>query len=260
MMGVKVNITQYNKQAWDHEVEIKNPWTVPVSPQEIADARAGKFQLLLTPTKPVPASWYPKLQGCRVLGLASGGGQQGPILAAAGAQVTVFDNSPKQLAQDRLVAERENLNIRLVEGDMADLSVFEDASFDFIFHPISNCFVPEILPVWREAFRVLAPGGTLIAGFLNPVQYTFDNDLAEQGIYQVKYSLPYSDLTSISAEDRLRLFRDDPLEFSHTLEEQIGGQLQAGFHLIGFFEDYWEDDKIKEYLPTFIATRALKPL
>jgi len=259
-MGAKVNITQYNKNAWDHEVEIENPWTVPVSPQEIADARAGKFQLLLTPTKPVPANWYPKLQGCRVLGLASGGGQQGPILAAAGAQVTVFDNSPKQLAQDRLVAEREHLDIRPVEGDMADLSAFEDASFDFIFHPVSNCFVPEILPVWREAFRVLAPGGTLVAGFLNPVQYTFDNDLAEQGIYQVKYSLPYSDLTSISEEDRLRLFKDDPLEFSHTLEEQIGGQLQAGFHLVGFFEDTCEEDKIKEYMPTFIATRALKPL
>jgi len=174
--------------------------------------------------------------------------------------VTVFDNSPKQLAQDRLVAEREHLDIRPVEGDMADLSAFEDASFDFIFHPVSNCFVPEILPVWREAFRVLAPGGTLVAGFLNPVQYTFDNDLAEQGIYQVKYSLPYSDLTSISEEDRLRLFKDDPLEFSHTLEEQIGGQLQAGFHLVGFFEDTCEEDKIKEYMPTFIATRALKPL
>ena len=238
----------------------KIPGLCPFPPQEIEDAREGKFQLLLTPTKPVPISWYPDLHGCRVLGLASGGGQQGPILAAAGARVTVFDNSPKQLEQDRQVAERENLNLRLVEGDMADLSVFEDASFDFIFHPVSNCFVPEILPVWHEAFRVLAPGGTLVAGFVNPVQYTFDNDLAEQGIYQMRYSLPYSDLTSISEEDRLRLFKDDPLEFSHTLEEQIGGQLQAGFHLISFFEDTWEEDKIKEYIPTFIATRALKPL
>jgi len=259
-MCAKLNITQYNKQAWDHEVDIQNPWTVPVSPQEITDAREGKFQLLLTPTKPVPMSWYPDLHGCRVLGLASGGGQQGPILAAAGAQVTVFDNSPKQLAQDHLVAERENLNIRLVEGDMADLSVFKDASFDFIFHPVSNCFVPEILPVWREAFRVLAPGGTLVTGFLNPVIYTFDNELAEQGIYHVKYRLPFSDLDSLTEEERLRWYPDDPLEFSHTLEEQIGGQLEAGFHLIGFFEDIWEEDKINEYMPTFIATRALKPL
>ncbi len=259
-MGAKLNITQYNKKAWNQEVDNQNPWTVPVSPQEIADARAGKFHLLLTPTKPMPMSWYPDLHGCRVLCLASGGGQQGPILAAAGAQVTVFDNSPKQLAQDRLVAEREHLNIRLVEGDMADLSDFGDASFDFIFHPVSNCFVPEILPVWREAFRVLAPGGTLAAGFVNPVLYTFDIELAERGIYHVKYSLPFSDLDSLTEEERLHWYADEPLEFSHTLEEQVGGQLLAGFHLIGFFEDTWEEDKIKEFMPTFIATRALKPL
>jgi SAM-dependent methyltransferase len=259
-MPSRKEITNYNKKAWDHEVEIENPWTVPVSAQVIAEARRGHFSLLLTPTKPVPTSWYPPLDGCRVLCLASGGGQQGPILAATGAQVTVFDNSPKQLAQDWLVAEREGLNINLIEGDMADLSIFEDASFDFIFHPVSNCFVPDVHPVWREAFRVLVPGGTLVAGFVNPVMYTFDIELAEQGIYHVKYSLPFSDLTSISAEERSKWYKDDPLEFSHTLDDQIGGQIDAGFHLIGFFEDYWEEEKIKDYMPTFIATRALKHL
>lgn len=252
-------IRQFNKKAWDHEVEIGNPWTIPVAGEEIKAARSGKFRILLTPTKPVPHSWFPNLKDCRVLCLASGGGQQGPILAAAGARVTVFDNSPKQLAKDQLVAEREKLEIRLVEGDMADLSVFNEGSFNFIVHPISNCFAPDVRPVWREAYRVLSPGGTMIAGFMNPVQYSFDYELAEQGIYQVKYSLPYSDLTSIPEEERLRLFKDVPLEFSHTLDDQIGGQLDAGFHLTGFYEDYWEDEKIKDYMPTFIATRALKP-
>jgi SAM-dependent methyltransferase len=252
-------IRQYNKKAWDHEVEIGNPWTIPVASEEIKAARSGKFRILLTPTKPVPDSWFPNLKDCRVLCLASGGGQQGPILAAAGARVTVFDNSPKQLAKDQLVADREKLEIRLIEGDMADLSVFNECSFNLIVHPISNCFAPDVRPVWREAYRVLSPAGTLIAGFMNPVQYSFDYELAEQGIYQVKYSLPYSDLTSIPEEERLRIFKDVPLEFGHTLDDQIGGQLDAGFHLTGFYEDYWEDEKIKDYMPTFIATRALKP-
>jgi ubiquinone/menaquinone biosynthesis C-methylase UbiE len=258
-MKTRKDITQYNKKAWDREVELGNPWTVPVTPQEIAAAREGQFRLLLTPLKSVPAAWFPPMRGCRVLCLASGGGQQGPILAAAGAQVTVFDNSPKQLERDRMVAQREHLEIRLVEGDMADLSVFDDASFDFIVHPISNCFIPEVRPVWREAYRVLVPGGTLIAGFMNPVEYTFDLDLYDQGIYHVKYSLPFSDLTSISEEERLRRYPHEPVEFSHTLEEQIGGQLEAGFHLIGFYEDYRDDEHIKDFMPTFIATRALKP-
>ena len=258
-MRTRAEITQYNKQAWNHEVEIGNLWTIPVSPEEVSSARRGSFRILLTPLKAIPQNWFPPLQGCRVLCLASGGGQQGPLLAAAGASVTVFDNSPRQLDRDRQVAEREALSIRLVEGDMVDLSEFGDASFDFIVHPISNCFIPDVRPVWKEAYRVLAPGGTLIAGFMNPVEYTFDQDLYEQRIYQVKYSLPYSDLTSITDEERQRRFPDDPLEFSHTLEEQIGGQLEAGFHLIGFYEDYRDDEAIKNFMPTFIATRALKP-
>ena len=258
-MHTRQEITQYNKQAWNREVELGNPWTIPVTQKEVAAARKGDFRILLTPLKPVPRDWFPPLHGCRVLCLASGGGQQGPLLAAAGAQVTVFDNSPRQLEMDRVVAARENLALRLVEGDMADLSAFSDAAFDFIVHPISNCFIPDVRPVWKEAIRVLAPGGTLIAGFMNPVEYTFDQDLYDQGIYQVKYSLPYSDLDSITEEERLRRFKDEPVEFSHTLDEQIGGQLEAGFHLIGFYEDYRDDEKIKDFMPTFLATRAWKP-
>src|SRR5262249_61569760 len=88
-----------------------------------------------------------------------------------GAKVTVFDNSPRQLAQDRLVAEREGLSIETVQGDMRDLHVFGDESFQLVVHPCSNCFVPEVRPVWREVFRILAPSGTLLAGFINPAAF-----------------------------------------------------------------------------------------
>ena len=65
-------------------------------------------------------------------GLASGGGQQCPVFAAAGANVTSFDASDEQLARDREVAEREGLTIRTVQGFMHDLSVFAGDSFDAI--------------------------------------------------------------------------------------------------------------------------------
>ena len=94
-----------------------------------------------------------------MLCLASGGGQQGPILAAAGTRVTVFDNSKKQLEQDRYVADRDQLDIQTVRGKMTNLAVFSDSSFDFIVHPVSNTFVANILPVWKEAYRVLSPKG-----------------------------------------------------------------------------------------------------
>lgn len=258
-MKTPEEIVQYNKKAWNREVEQKNPWTIPVSSKEIAEARQGKFKIMLTPSKSVPADWFPPLKNCRLLCLASGGGQQGPLMDAAGARVTVFDNSPSQLTQDRMVAEREDLDLSLIEGDMADLSVFEKDSFDFIIHPVSNVFVPDVRPVWKEAFRVLAPGGTMIAGFMNPVEYIFDMELAEQGVFKVRHKLPYSDLTSISQEERERKYKDEPVEFGHLLEDQIGGQLDAGFHLIGFYEDICEGEAINDFMPTFIATRALKP-
>lgn len=256
-----MDIVAHNRAGWDREVEQGNEWTIPVSPEVVAAARRGEWKIYLSEVKPVPRTWFPEdLNGVTILCLASGGGQQGPTLAAAGAKVTVFDNSPKQLGQDRLVAAREGLEIATVQGDMADLSVFSDESFDLIVHPPSNCFVPDIRPVWREAFRVLRPGGYLLAGFMNPVEFLFDEKLQAEGIFQVRYPMPYSDLDSLTIEERQALYGlDDILEFGHTLEDQIGGQIEAGFVLTGFFESYRETGPIATYMPSYIVTRALKP-
>jgi len=256
-----MDVRAYNRSAWDREVARGNMWTVPVSTEVIQAARQGVWSVVLTPTKPVPAAWFPNLTRLELLCLACGGGQQGPVFAAAGAHVTVLDNSPSQLAQDHLVAQREGLDMRLVEGDMADLSQFPDESFDLIFHPVSNAFVPAVRPVWREAFRVLRSGGAVLVGFVNPVQYLFDFEVMDnQGLLEVRYSIPYSDLTSLGAEQRQRyLDAGHPLEFGHTLDDQIGGQLETGFLLTGFFEDLDPTSPLGKYIPTFIATRAIKP-
>src|SRR5918995_899854 len=256
-----MDVRAYNREAWDREVERGNEWTVPVGEEVIETAQRGRWEVVLTNTKPVPKEWFPDLEGADVLCLASGGGQQAPIFAAAGANVTVLDNSPKQLAQDRFVSERESLDIKTVQGDMRDLSAFADESFDLVFHPVSNLFVPEVRPVWNEAYRVLRKGGVLLAGFLNPVVYIFDLELADRtGEVRVRYSLPYSDATSRTEEELGRqMERREPLEFSHTLEEQIGGQIEAGFLISGFYEDHHRDDPIAAFMPTFVATRAIKP-
>ena len=258
---LKVDVRAYNREAWNREVAKGNRWTKPVGPEVIAAARRGEWSLVLTPLKPVPRQWFGELKGKQVLGLASAGGQQGPVLAAAGAQVTIFDNSSAQLGQDRLVAEREGLSLRLVEGDMRDLSVFPDGSFDLIFHPCSNCFVDEIRSVWREAARVLRPGGVLLSGFSNPLIFLFDPEQEKAGVMQLKYKMPYSDFTSLTDEERRRYTdKGEPLCIAHTLEDQIGGQLDAGLLLAGFYEDrHVEGDRLSEYLPGFCATRAVKP-
>src|SRR5262245_47414023 len=111
-----MKIYDVNKAAWDSAVdEGENPYTKVVSSEQIAEVRQGNWELYLSEHKPVPKKWFPELKGLKVLCLASGGGQQAPIFAALGAEVTLLDASPKQLAQDRFVAERDNLLIRTVE-------------------------------------------------------------------------------------------------------------------------------------------------
>jgi SAM-dependent methyltransferase len=254
-----MDIRTYNRDAWDRRVRAGNRWTVPVGPEVIAAARGGEWSVVLTPTKPVPRDWFPPLTGLDVLCLASGGGQQGPVFAAAGATVTVFDNSPAQLAQDREVAERDGVSLTAVEGDMRDLSAFSDAQFGLVFHPCANGFVPDIRPVWREAARVLRPGGVLLAGFTNPVLYLFEDASMATGEFVVRHRVPYSDLTSLTdAERRQYADKGEPLCFGHTLADQIGGQLDAGLVLTGFYEDGGTEWKLSEYIPCFIATRAVR--
>jgi len=146
---------------------------------------------------------------------------------------------------------------------MADLSCFAHESFDLVFNPASNVFVPDLTPVWKECYRVLRPGGHLLAGFMNPAVFMFDHEEADKtNELKVKYALPYSDVSSLSSlELQRKLDEQEPIEFSHSLETQIGGQINAGFHIVGLYEDHWFDDTwlFSNFSPVCIATRALRP-
>ena len=175
----------------------------------------------------------------------------------------MLDASPRQLAQDHFVAERDGLDIRLVEGDMADLSAFAATSFALIVNPPSTMFIPDVAPVWRECYRVLEPGGVLITGFMNPDEFVFDADaLDNEGVFVVKHPLPYVEqetLTQAALDQHLR--NHAMFHFSHTLEAQLGGLIAAGFVLTGFYEDRRPEadaNPIRHFMPSFYVVRAEK--
>lgn len=228
-------------------------WGQPISHQVYQDALHGRWEVYLTPTKPVPHAWFGELAGKRVLGLASGGGQQIPIFSALGARCTVLDYSPRQCESERLVAEREGYQVTVVQADMTRPLPFDDETFDLIFHPVSNCYVEDVRPIFRECCRVLKKGGLFLGGYDIGINYAFDDD--EE---RIAYSLPFNPLKD-EALYEASLRNDWGIQFSHTLEEQLGGQLQAGFRLTDLYEDTNGQGNLHRHnIPSFIATRCVK--
>lgn len=243
-----------NAATIDRWIEEGWEWGIPISHETYVKATEGKWDVVLTPTRPVPHEWFGSLAGKKVLGLASGGGQQIPVFAALGAECTVLDYSEKQLESERMVAEREGYPVSLVRADMTKPLPFADESFDLIFHPVSNCYVEEVRPIFRECFRVLKPGGILLGGFDNGINYILD----EKEEY-LQNCLPFNPLKNPEQMRQLEA-AGDGVQFSHTLEEQIGGQLEAGFLLTDVYEDTNGAGRLHEHgIPTFWATRAVKP-
>ena len=249
------NYTQINAETIDSWVKNGWEWGRPIDHETWVKAVQGDWRVYLTPTKPVPKDWFCDMKGAGGLGLASGGGQQMPIFTAVGAKCTVLDDSEEQLRMEKLVADREGYEIDLVRADMTKPLPFAPESFDLIFHPVSNCYVEDVLPIWRECFRVLKKGGILLAGLDNGFNYLF----GEEEETTIRYRLPYNPLKDEALYEE-SVKNNWGIQFSHTIEEQIGGQLAAGFVLKDVYQDTNGYGKLEEYgVPTFWATKGEKP-
>lgn len=242
-----------NKKTIDRWVEEGWEWGTPISHEEYEDAKKGKWEVLLTPTRHVPHEWLGKLKGKKVLGLACGGGQQMPIFSALGAKCTVLDYSSKQIESELYVAKREGYPIHAIEGDMTKKLPFEDETFDLIFHPVSNCYIKDVQHVFHEAYRVLKKGGILLCGLGNEINYMVDKEEKE-----IIWKMPFDPLVDDKAK-QFMVEEDCGMQFSHGMEEQIGGQLKAGFILLDLYEDTNGAGRLHELnIKTYVATKSIK--
>ncbi len=215
-----------------YEAMMRSRRTGLATDAELAEARRGRFEVALTAYKSVPRHWFPSsLEDRRILCLAGEAGVEPHLLAAAGVQVTVFSRSEERLERDSEFSARENFNLSTISGDFTNLSVFPTEYFDMIFCPASVPYVSEVRKLFRECGRVLRHGGIMMLGVSFP---------------------------SMAREDSvLPKFQMDSSEYCHTLEELIGGQIEAGMVIIGFYEDT-DEEAICDYIPRSFATRALK--
>lgn len=245
---------QTNRRVWDAMVRAGQPFTRPAHDDDFRNPLAALDS----------NGWLaPGVAGKRVLCLASGGGRQSVLFAAAGAEVTVVDLSPAMLALDRQVAIERRLDVRTIEASMDDLSVLPDASFDLVYQPVSSCYVPNIQPVYREVSRVIAPGGLYISQHKQPGSLQAAVPTTATGGYEIveDYYRPGRPLTPVAGT---KLREEGTHEFLHRWEEIIGDLCRSGFVIEDLGEPFHADSAAERgsfkhracYLAPYVRIKA----
>lgn len=235
-------IEAINRRAYDAMAQRDHFLTTPVSSDELANPLA-----ILDARGWLGGS----IRGWRVLCLAAGGGRQGPLYAAAGADVTVLDISPGMLEKDREAAKRFGMKIRILEGTMQDLRMFAQAEFDLVAHPVSTCYVPDPTNVFVQVAKVLRPQGLYISQHKQPGNLQSSLQ-ARDGKYVVETEIGAAAKPVVAGESSW-LREPNTVEYAHSLETLLGGICRAGM----IIEDLSEPDHTRpDALPGSMGHRS----
>ncbi len=267
-------IIEKNTVNWDREVDEGGRHTLPWD-LDVAELQAylnGETDLLKQPySHCYPREVYTDVAGKDVLCLASGGGQQSAVFGLLGANVTVIDICEGQLKGDRAAAERYGYEVKTVCGDMRDLSLFANESFDLIDQAISLPFVPDVRDVYREAHRVLKPGGLYHSAHMNPSTYYVSFDGPNNGWDGTGYRIaePYRGGPILQKEDGTEtMSAGKPTgEFVHLLSDIFNGLAELGFRIESVWEDPagdlsaepGSDEHMRAFIQKYFAITARKP-
>lgn len=219
----------HNRRAWDAFARKQARFAKP-APDEQFDNPLAQID---------GSGWLEgKIAGRSLLCLGSGGGRQSALYAAAGARVTVVDISGAMLALDREVAAERQLDVRVVETSMDDLSMFAPGEFEIVSQPVSTCYVPDILKVYCEIARVTRAGGLYISQHKQPGSLQADIKASPGGYELIE---PYYRSGPLPPVVGSRHREPGTLEFLHRWEQLIGGLCRAGFVIEDLLEPQHAD-------------------
>ncbi len=227
---IQDDIARHNQRLWTewskNETYCTRAW-LDLNKTLLDDYITGRIDVLPRPYMYIyPRSALENAKDKDVLLLASGGGQQSAVYGLLGARVTAVDLTKSQLEADRVAADHHGYEITTIQGDMRDLSVLSEASFDLVYHAISLVFVPDVREVYREVHRVLRPGGVYRVGHCHPATQMVDETCLRDGKYEIPG--PFKSGSLVGAEAR---------EFVHMFSDIFNGLCDLGFHIDGVFED-----------------------
>ena len=221
-------ITRYNMERWKALADVDALFTRPALNLDPTSARQ----------RIDPEGRIGSVEGKKVLCLASGGGQQSAAFALLGAKVTVFDLSEEQLRRDQEAAAHYGVEIRTQQGDMRDLSCFEESAFDIVYHAYSLGFVPDARAVFQQVARVIRTGGLYYFTCANPFFVGLSaKDWNGEG-YTLKHA--YIDGAEVTYEDQSWVYDRNkvntpvlsPREYRHTLSALVSGLVEQGFTIV----------------------------
>lgn len=253
-----------NRQVYNTMAAAANPLCRPATDSELANPLATVDG----------AGWLgPSIRGRKLLCLAAGGGRQSALYAAAGADVTVVDLSGAMLELDRQVAAARGTPMRLIETSMDQLSMLADAEFDIVIHPVSTCYVPDVVAVYREVARVCRPGAIYISQHKSPVSLQASTEPSNESStgrgYQVAHRYYRNEPIPPPASDSRatrRLRERGASEFLHRWESLIGGMCRSGFLIADFSEPFHAEKDAEPgsfadraaYIPPYIRIKAIR--